>query len=132
MTKYIKYHKNYTEFGEPYQLVLPLNLEGLVPNDDSVRLLSHELWYIGCTADENGHSSKLIFDFLDPDKKYIATVYADAKDADWKDNPQAYTIRKGIVTNKSKLNLHAASGGGYAISIKEVKDKAELKGIKRL
>ena len=48
-------------------------------------------WYIGCTADENGHSSKLIFDFLDPDKKYIATVYADAKDADWKDNPQAYT-----------------------------------------
>ena len=54
------------------------------------------------------------------------------KDADWKDNPQAYTIRKGIVTNKSKLNLHAASGGGYAISIKEVKDKAELKGIKRL
>ena len=88
-------------------------------------------WYIGCTADENGHSSKLIFDFLDPDKKYIATVYADAKDADWKDNPQAYTIRKGIVTNKSKLNLHAASGGGYAISIKEVKDKSEIKGIKR-
>ena len=37
------YHKNYTEFGEPYQLVLPLNLEGLAPNDDSVRLLSHEL-----------------------------------------------------------------------------------------
>ena len=36
MTKYIKYHKNYTEFGEPYQLVLPLNLEGLVPDDDSV------------------------------------------------------------------------------------------------
>ena len=37
------YHKDYTEFGEPYQLVLPLNLEGLVPDDDSVRLLSHEL-----------------------------------------------------------------------------------------
>ena len=36
MTKYIKYHKNYTEFGEPYQLVLPLNLECLVPDDDSV------------------------------------------------------------------------------------------------
>ena len=43
MTKYLKYHKNYTEFGEPYQLVLPLNLEGLIPDDDSVRLLSHEL-----------------------------------------------------------------------------------------
>ena len=43
MTSKLKYHKNYTEFGEPYQLVLPLSLEGLVPNDDSVRLLSHEL-----------------------------------------------------------------------------------------
>jgi len=31
MTNNQKYHKNYTEFGEPYQLVLPLNLEGLVP-----------------------------------------------------------------------------------------------------
>ena len=89
-------------------------------------------WYIGCTADENGHTSKLTFDFLEPGKQYIATVYADAKDADWKDNPQAYTIRKGIVTGKSKLNLRAASGGGYAISIKEVKDKSEVKGIKRL
>ena len=43
MPNKLKYHKDYTEFGEPYQLVLPLNLEGLVPDDDSVRLLSHEL-----------------------------------------------------------------------------------------
>ena len=53
------------------------------------------------------------------------------KDADWKENPQAYTIKKGILTNKSKLNLRAANGGGYAISIKEVKDKAEVKGLKK-
>ena len=89
-------------------------------------------WYVGCTAGENGHTSKLVFDFLTPGKQYIATVYADAKDADWKENPQAYTIKKGILTNKSKLNLHAANGGGYAISIKEVKDKSEAKGLKRL
>ena len=43
MTSKLKYHKDYTEFGEPYQLVLPLNLEGLIPDDDSVRLLGHEL-----------------------------------------------------------------------------------------
>ena len=89
-------------------------------------------WYIGCTAGENGHTSKLAFDFLTPGKQYVATVYADAKDADWKENPQAYTIKKGILTNKSKLNLHAVNGGGYAISIKEVKDKSEAKGLKRL
>lgn len=89
-------------------------------------------WYVGCTAGEGGHTSKLVFDFLDPAKQYVATVYADAKDADWKDNPQAYTIKKGILTAKSKLSLHAANGGGYAISIKEVKDKSEVKGVKRL
>ena len=89
-------------------------------------------WYVGCTADENGHTSKLTFDFLDPTKKYIATIYADAKDASWDKNPQAYTIKKGILTSKSKLSLHAVSGGGFAISIKEVKDKAELKGLRRL
>ena len=89
-------------------------------------------WYVGCTADENGHESKLTFDFLQPGKKYIATIYADAKDASWDKNPQAYTIKKGILTNKSQLKLRAASGGGFAISIKEVKDKAELKGLRRL
>lgn len=89
-------------------------------------------WFVGCTADENGHTARLVFDFLDPGKQYIATVYADAKDADWKDNPQAYTIRKGLLTNKSKLNVKAASGGGFAISIKEVKSKAETKGLSRL
>ena len=89
-------------------------------------------WYVGCTADENGHETKLAFDFLTPGKKYIATIYADAKDASWDKNPQAYTIKKGILTSKSKLNLRAASGGGFAISIKEVKDNKELKGVKRL
>lgn len=89
-------------------------------------------WYIGCTAGADGHKSNLALDFLDPGKTYIATVYADAKDANWETNPQAYTIKKGTVTNKTRLNLRAASGGGYAISIREVKDKAETKGIKRL
>lgn len=89
-------------------------------------------WYVGCTAGENGHTSKLSFDFLDPGKQYVATVYADAKNADWKNNPQAYTITKGVLTDKSKLSLRAASGGGFAISIKEAKSKAETKGLKKL
>lgn len=37
------YYKNYTGFNGSYQLVLPLNLECLIPEDDSVRLLSHVL-----------------------------------------------------------------------------------------
>ena len=88
-------------------------------------------WYVGCTADENGHDTQLNLDFLQPGKQYIATVYADAKDASWDKNPQAYTITQGIVTNRSKLDLHAGSGGGFAISIKEAKTPAELKGLKK-
>ena len=89
-------------------------------------------WFIGNTSDENGHLSKLTLDFLAPGKKYIATVYADAKDAHYQKNPTAYTITKGIVTNKSKLAVKAAPGGGFAISLFEVKDKEALKGLKKL
>lgn len=89
-------------------------------------------WFIGCTADENGHRSNLTFEYLEPGKKYIATVYADAKDAHYEHNPQAYTIRKGILTNKSKLTLAAAPGGGYAISVIEVANPEEIKGLKKL
>lgn len=78
-------------------------------------------WYVGCTAGYNGHESNLVLDFLTPGKKYEATIYADAKDAHWETNPQAYTISKKKVTSKSKLKLKAAIGGGYAISIREIK-----------
>ena len=78
-------------------------------------------WYLGCTAGYNGHKSDLKLDFLTPAKKYEATIYADAKGTAWNNNPQAYTITKKKVTNKSKLKLTAGVGGGYAISIKEIK-----------
>src|SRR5690606_39036147 len=54
-------------------------------------------WFIGCTVDENGFTSKINFDYLDKGKTYIATIYSDAKDAHFKDNPQAYEIRKVVV-----------------------------------
>ena len=74
-------------------------------------------WFIGCTTGEQGHTSRLKLDFLDKGSKYIATIYADAPDANYKTNPQAYTITKKKVTSRTVLNLRAASGGGYAISI---------------
>ena len=77
-----------------------------------------EDWFVGNTSDENGHQSVLKLDFLTPGKKYTATIYADAKDADYQNNPQAYTIKKQTVTSKSVLKLKAARGGGFAISIK--------------
>ena len=75
-------------------------------------------WYVGCTSGENGHESDLSLDFLDPGKKYEATIYADAPDAHYLTNPQAYKISKKKVTSKTHLKLKAAPGGGFAISIK--------------
>jgi hypothetical protein len=88
-------------------------------------------WFVGCTASEHGHTSMVKFSFLDPGKKYIATIYADAKDAHYKTNPQAYTITKGVVNSKTALKLTAAPGGGYAISIIEA-TPAMLKGMSKL
>ncbi len=89
-------------------------------------------WFIGCTVDENGYTSKINFDYLDKGKTYIATIYSDAKDAHFKNNPQAYEIRKVLVNSKSKLTQKCAPGGGYAISVMEVTDKSQSKGLKKL
>ncbi|WP_158728973.1 MULTISPECIES: glycoside hydrolase family 97 protein [unclassified Flavobacterium] len=78
-------------------------------------------WFIGNVNGETPRTATLKFDFLDKGKTYEATVYADAKDAHYKTNPQAYTIKKVKVTNASKLDVLAAPGGGYAISIIEIK-----------
>ena len=79
-------------------------------------------WYVGNTSNENGHTSELLLNFLDKNKKYEATIYADAKNADWQTNPKAYTITKQKVNAKTKLKLTAAKGGGYAIKISELAD----------
>lgn len=88
-------------------------------------------WFIGSVCDENGRISTISFDYLDPAKKYIATIYSDAKDTHYKTNPQAYNIRKVVVTNKSKLSQLCAPAGGYAISVVEA-NKDQIKGLKKL
>ena len=87
-------------------------------------------WFVGSVTGLKPHNSTLRLDFLDKGKTYVATVYADAPDADYKTNPQAYTITKGVVTAKSVLKLHSVAGGGYAISIVEAKDTKGLKPLK--
>lgn len=88
-------------------------------------------WFIGSVCDEKGRTSTITFDYLDPAKTYIATIYSDAKDAHYKTNPQAYTIRKVVISNKSKLSQFCAPAGGYAISIVEA-GKDDIKGLKKL
>ena len=74
-------------------------------------------WYIGGKCDENGHKSVLKLDFLDKDYIYDCTIYADAKNADYKNNPKAYKITHKKVKKGDVLKLTMAPGGGFAISL---------------
>jgi hypothetical protein len=88
-------------------------------------------WFLGSVNSEISRTSTIAFDFLEAGKTYIATIYADGKDAHYKTNPQSYNIKKVVVTTKSKLSQYVAPGGGYAVSFVET-DKAAVKGIKKL
>lgn len=77
-------------------------------------------WFVGNVSGEKGHESILDFGFLTKGKKYEATIYADAPDAHYKTNPQAYVIKKLKINNKSKLKQKSAPGGGFAIRIVEL------------
>lgn len=134
--------ENYEKFIDAFQFIKDVALDW----DQSIYLEAEpgryvtvarkakgtENWFVGSVAGTEQHISNISLDFLDKDKKYIATIYADGKDADWKTNPQSYAIEKGVVTNKTKLKIKTVPAGGYAISIFEVKDKKEIKGLKRL
>lgn len=86
-------------------------------------------WFLGAITDENARNSTVALDFLDKGKKYVAIIYADADNADWKDNPEAYQINKYIVDSNTKINLKLAKGGGTAISFMPAADAD--KGLKR-
>ena len=78
-------------------------------------------WYVGGITGYDRRESKLKLDFLDPSCTYEAVIYADAPDAHYLTNPQAYRITKQKVNSKTTLKMSMASGGGFAISIKPVK-----------
>ena len=76
-------------------------------------------WFVGNVTGEKDHVSEIVFDFLEPGRTYVATVYADAEDADYRTNPQAYTVREYRCTSGSRFRQKAVEGGGYAISFRE-------------
>ena len=87
-------------------------------------------WFVGGITDENARTAEFKLDFLDADKKYVATLYADGKDADYKDNPTSYQIKKGIVTAKTRFSVQEARSGGFALSLMEA-TPADLKNLKK-
>ncbi len=74
-------------------------------------------WFVGGVTGKDAHEATVNFNFLDKGKKYVATIYQDAKNADYKTNPQAYVITKKKVTSKTVMKLNEVAGGGFAISV---------------
>jgi alpha-glucosidase len=134
--------ENYQRFADAFQFIKDVAVDW----DDSRALAAEpgryitmarkakgtNNWFVGTTVSEHGYLSDVKFDFLDEGRQYLATIYADGPNAHYKTNPQEYTIRKVLVTNKSVLKQQCAPGGGYAISLIEITDKAQIKGLKKL
>ena len=78
-------------------------------------------WFIGAITDENKRVIKADLSFLNKGQKYEATIYADADNANYLSNPEAYVIKKITVDNKSSLSLKLAEGGGAAVEIRNKK-----------
>ena len=88
-------------------------------------------WFVGGVTDENRRTVSVALDFLDPEKNYVATLYADAPDADYRTNPEAYEIRTGRVSSRTTLDITMACGGGFALSIREATaDDSRMKKLK--
>ncbi|MBZ5858131.1 glycoside hydrolase family 97 protein [Flavihumibacter profundi] len=119
--------ENYEQFPDAFQFIKD------VPVDwDDTKILSAEPgdyvviarkakgradWFAGAVTDENSRSVEFDFNFLDPGYNYQAIIYKDAENANWETNPAAYAIEKKTVTNKTKLSVKLAKGGGAAIAL---------------
>ncbi|MCW0481526.1 glycoside hydrolase family 97 protein [Gaoshiqia sediminis] len=88
-------------------------------------------WFVGRTNDEEARTSSISLDFLPEGAEYVATIYADRKDAHYRNNPKAYQINRYVVTSKTRLDLFCAPGGGYAISLIKADAATDLKGIRK-
>ena len=75
-------------------------------------------WFCGGVTDEQERTFEVKLDFLEPGS-YEATVYADAPDAHFAKNPQAYAITKRSVTPSDTIDITMAPGGGFAISFEK-------------
>lgn len=130
--------ENYEARPEPFQFIKD------VPADwDETRVLDASIgdfvtiarkdrrsddWYVGSITDENARTVKIGLDFLDRGRRYVAEIYRDADDADWKTNPQAVTIESVVVTYTSELAIRLATSGGVAIRIRPARENEAIKG----
>ena len=119
--------ENYAKYPGPFQFIKD------VPTDwADTRVLNGEVgdyvtfarkdrnsddWYLGSVTDENARTLKVPLDFLDDGRDYLAQIYRDADDADWRSNPHAIVIETHKVRRGDNLEFHLAPGGGEAVRL---------------
>jgi len=86
---------------------------------DLAKARPHDVWYVGGITDENAREVTVSLSFLTPGLQYEAVLYADAPDADYETNPQAYTITRSTVTSADSITVRMARSGGFALSLRE-------------
>ena len=80
----------------------------------------HDVWYVGGVCGEQEHEAVVSLDFLNPNVRYEATLYADAPEADYETAPQAYVITSSEVTSTDTLRIRMARSGGFALSLRSI------------
>jgi hypothetical protein len=119
--------ENYERFPDAFRFI-----EDVAVDWDDTKILSAEPgdfiviarkarnsaeWFVGAITDENAREVTIPLDYLDKDKKYLARLYMDARDAHWRDNPMAYKIEEKEVGSGDTLEIQLAGGGGAAMSL---------------
>ena len=78
-----------------------------------------DVWFVGGITGENAKEVEIPLDFLKKGVVYEATLYADAPDADYETNPQAYEISRHLLSADSTLKVQMARSGGFGLSLRE-------------
>lgn len=120
--------ENYERFSDAFQFIKDVAVDWdetkvleAEPGDYLTiarRAKGKQTWFIGAITDEHPRAARISLPFLNEQVRYVATIYSDHPDAHWEKNPMAYQIQTYIVTNRTRLNVALAAGGGAAISIR--------------
>ena len=117
--------ENYAKFPEPFQFIKDVAVDW-----SDTRVLNGEVgdyvtmarkdrnsddWFLGAITDEQPRALNVKLDFLDPKRRYFATIYRDGADAGFAGNPASVEIETRPVTAADTLDLKLAPGGGQAI-----------------
>ncbi|HET7810063.1 MAG TPA: glycoside hydrolase family 97 protein [Steroidobacteraceae bacterium] len=125
--------ENYAKFPKPFQFIknVPVDwAETRVLNGEvgdyvtMARKDRHgEDWYLGAITDESPRSLRVPLDFLDPKRRYWATIYRDGKDAGYQGNPASVEIETRRVSSADTMTLELAPGGGQAVRFSVTKPR---------